>query len=140
MFYIDTSVMVAALMEEASTSRAQIWLSAQVEGALAISDWTVTEYSSALSMKLRTRQIQGEHRSLALSTFNRVVADSFITLSASRQHFEAAARLRDRHELGIRAADALHLAIAMDASATLVTFDHLLQRAASSLGHPCLAP
>ncbi|MGV2081186.1 MULTISPECIES: PIN domain-containing protein [unclassified Rhizobium] len=36
--------------------------------------------------------------------------------------FEAAARLCDRHELGIRAADALHLAIAMDASATLLTF------------------
>ncbi|WFR94133.1 PIN domain-containing protein [Rhizobium tumorigenes] len=61
-------------------------------------------------------------------------------IAARLRVFEAAARLCDRHELGIRAADALHLAIAMDASATLVTFDHLLQTAASSLGHPCLAP
>jgi predicted nucleic acid-binding protein len=58
MVYLDTSVIVAALLNEAATSRIQDWLAAQEAGSTAISDWVVTEFSSALAVKLRTGQIE----------------------------------------------------------------------------------
>ncbi len=52
--YVDTSVLVAALTHESRTGEMQEWLAAQPVGGLAISDWVMTEFSAALSVKLRT--------------------------------------------------------------------------------------
>ncbi len=46
-YYLDTSVLVAALTREARTEDIQIWLSRQNPEALAISAWVVTEFSAA---------------------------------------------------------------------------------------------
>ena len=46
----------------------------------------------------------------------------------------AAARLADQYVLGLRSADALHLAIASDHGATLSTLDQRLATAAGALG------
>jgi hypothetical protein len=47
MLYLDTSVLVAALTNEAETEAIQRWLGQQTGDELAISDWVVTELSSA---------------------------------------------------------------------------------------------
>src|SRR4051812_5136606 len=74
--YLDTSLLVAALTNEAETGRVQAWLGAQVADDLAISDWVTTEFSSALSVKLRSGQIEAPYRAEVLATFARLSADS----------------------------------------------------------------
>ena len=57
MQYVDTSILVAALFDEVHTDPAQRWLSKQGAGQLLISDWVITEFSAALSVKLNADEI-----------------------------------------------------------------------------------
>ena len=95
---------------------------------------TATEFSSALSIKLRTGQIEARHRADALATFTRLAADSFTVVPVSRLQFRTAVRFVEQHVLGLRAGDALHLAICADHGATLCTLDRQLSDTASALG------
>lgn len=134
MLYLDTSLLVAALTREAKTATVQSWLDGQEPAELAISEWVVTEFSAALSIKLRTGQIAADHRATALQAFARLAAESLTVLPISGLHFRTAARLADQHALGLRAGDVLHLAVCADYGATLATLDRRLGNAGSTLG------
>jgi predicted nucleic acid-binding protein len=132
--YLDTSILVSALTNEAETERMQAWLGEQTAGDLAISDWVIIEFSSALALKLRSRQIETAHRADALAAFARICSDSMLILQTSSLQFRMAARFLDQHALGLRAGDAFHLAICADHGATLCTLDHRLAEAGPALG------
>jgi predicted nucleic acid-binding protein len=132
--YVDTSVLVSAFTREAATERVQAWFAKQDPQQLAISDWVVTEFSSALSIKLRMNHLSVEQRASAVSLFTNLRAGSLATTPVMREHFLAAARFADQSGLGLRAGDALHVAVAADLGATICTLDRRLAEAAIPLG------
>lgn len=99
-----------------------------------VSDWVVTEFSAAISVKLRRRQIAPEHQAAALAKFSEFCTDSTPILPVSREHFLAAAGFADRYASGLRAGDALHLAIAAAHDAPLCTLDRRLGEVGPALG------
>ena len=132
--HLDTSLLAAALTNEAETERMPAWLGAQAAGSLIISEWVATEFSAALSIKLRTGQIEEVHRADALAMFAQMRADSFTPLPISAVEFRTAAHFADQYGLGLRAGDALHLAVCANNGATLCTLDRRLSEAGPALG------
>jgi predicted nucleic acid-binding protein len=135
-FYLDTSVLVAALGNEQHTERAQRWLVAQPPDDLFISEWVITEFSSALALKLRTGHLQLEHRAECLAAFAKLKDRSLNTLQVRSAHFRTAAQMTDQYQSGLRAGDALHLAVCGDHGAHMITLDQTLAAAATRFGIP----
>jgi uncharacterized protein len=102
--------------------------------SLVISDWVRAEFAAALSIKLRTGGLEGSHRADALTMFTRLCNDNLTVMPVSRVQFRMAARFADQYALGLRAGDALHLAICAEQGTTICTLDRRLSEAASALG------
>lgn len=134
--YLDSSVIVALLVEEVSTSQLLDWLPQQQTGSLFVSEWTAPEVSSALSLKVRSKQISADRQVAAIAAWGKLRDMSFQTLAVLPEHFETAASFADRYDLGVRAGDALHLAIASAAGFSLMTLDKTMAAAAPLLGVP----
>lgn len=137
-WYLDTSLLVAALTKEAKTGLAQLWLGERIADDLFVSDWVTTEFSAALSIKLRSGSITEPDRNQSLEGYSHLCADSFIVLPVTRPQFHVAAAFADRSVLGLRGSDALHLAICAGQNATLCTLDRRLSQAGPMLGVPTL--
>lgn len=131
--YLDASVVVAAFVQEPATKRVQTFLERSGAETLAISGWVLTEFSSALALKVRVGQIDAVLLAAAHARLRPFVA-SVTRLPVAENDFTRAGVFCQR--LVVRAGDALHLAIAQSAGCTLVTLDDRMARAASELSLP----
>ena len=132
--YIDTSVFISAVTAEIDSRRTRAWLAQQQDAGIGISDWCVTEISAALSVKIRRGEITADQRATALFLLADMIQTSLTVLPVSKGHFVHAARLADDFALGLRAGDALHIAIASANKLEIYTLDKRLAAAGAACG------
>ena len=132
--YVDTSVLVAAHVREPHTTLAQSWLAEQSSGFL-ISSWALVECDSALAIKRRRGELDAASQAAAVSDIDAFAARfSPLTMptEADLQHARGFCRIA---ESGLRAGDALHLAIALRLGANqMATLDTILAKNAVAHG------
>jgi uncharacterized protein len=131
--YIDASVLLPTLIAEPTTEAVYDFLGAAGEELL-ISDLAAAEVASALSRLVRMALLAGADASARLADFEawRAAMSSPVDIAAADARL-AYVYVR-RFDLGLRAPDALHLAISRRLDATLVTLDRRLATAARELG------
>jgi predicted nucleic acid-binding protein len=140
MIDLDTSVVVALLTPEERSSSALDWF-AQCRDPLISSDWLITETHSALGIKQRHHGLSPQARQAAGAQFERLLQGGVELRTLDRGRFRQAAELLQDPALGLRAGDALHLAVALHSRCTrLASFDGRMLNVAASLGMgPALA-
>jgi hypothetical protein len=135
--YVDTSVLVAAHVREPHTGLAQAWLAEQC-GSLLLSNWALVECDSALAIKRRRGELDTASQASAMTAID-AFATRFAPLATPMEADLQRARMLCRNaDSGLRAGDALHLAIALRLGVDqLATLDSVLAKNAAMHG---LAP
>jgi uncharacterized protein len=134
MIYCDTSLLVSALTVEQETPVSRKWIATQDAGVLCTSGWTVAEFSSALSIKLRTKAISETERAAVMTYWRLMLVENIVIVPVPAHAFDLAARFADQHQLNLRAADALHLAVASVHGVPIATLDRTMAKAALEVG------
>ena len=131
--YLDASALVKLFVSEPDSDT----LNQALVGAedVVLSDLTLTEMASALGRRRREGLLtQAESRRLHRDAEKLAVSCRRAELTPP-VHRRAERLLLTSREIPLRALDALHLALALDAgAATLVTYDPHLRQAAGSQG------
>lgn len=122
MLYLDSSLLVPLVLTEPSSPKAKSWLS-DVEDELVTSIWARVEVASALSIKQRTGTLAEGGRAIAERALGRLLDEEIEVVPVQRADFEAAERMAARPVPPLRAADALHIAVAARVGATVHTLD-----------------
>ena len=117
MLYVDTSVIVALLTVEPTTPDVTAWY-AGLQDTPICADWVMTEFSSAISIKLRTGQLTETHASRVRKEFDLLAAGGLRLAAVTRTAFSQAAEMVKQHRHGLRAGDSLHLAVALELGAS----------------------
>jgi uncharacterized protein len=139
--YVDTSVFVPFFVREPGSQSVEEWFERVGVGALALSSWTVTEFVSAIGIKVWSRSLASGEGTSIVRQFSSLVRKSLRLIEPTTADFEKAAWLMERFELGLRAGDALHVATAQNTNGTLlVTLDKALARAAGKIDLPYEIP
>jgi uncharacterized protein len=140
MWYLDTSVLIAAVTSEIGTIAATQFLEQLGPGEACISDLVFSECYAALAMKVRLRELDTAGRDLARQNLLEILPPPQDWLAIERPDFQHAARLCDDFATGLRAPDALHLAVAIRNGLIMVTLDRKLALAARASGHVAQIP
>lgn len=137
MIYFDTSFMIPLILPEPTSGRIEAFLASQHGEALAISHWTRVEVSSALARQVRMRNLSRKAAGAAEAEFNDIVSESFVALLPGAEDFELARQYLQQYETGLRAGDALHLAIASNNRVNAIySLDNSVLKAGRQLGLP----
>lgn len=133
MIYLDTSAAVPLFVREPASAAVDAWFEACAEPLLS-SDWIVTEFASALSIKERSGMLSSKDARAAWRGFEAFCESGLRLVAVSRQAFREGARLARQQAHGLRAGDALHLAVAQEAGAgTIATLNTTLAANAKRL-------
>jgi predicted nucleic acid-binding protein len=134
MIYLDTSAAVPLFVPEPSSAAVESWFTV-CDKPIVSSDWILTEFASALSIKARRGEIAQSQADAAWRAFEAFSRSGLRLIPVSRSAFDHAARLVRNVASGLRSGDSLHLAMAIEAGATqIATADGNLEENARANG------
>lgn len=135
MLYFDTSFLAPLILQESTSAKIENFMTGLPAGELAISHWTRVEFSSLLAREVRMGGLDGQAARDADVQFETIVTESFVVLLPNAADFDLAKEYLGIHETGLRAGDALHLAIAKNRRAKeIYSLDKTLLKAGNMLG------
>lgn len=136
MYYIDTSVLVAYYCPEPLSSAVQRVLG-KIEQP-AISPLVELEFCSAISAKVRTKELQAAAGAHALNLFQKhLTGGHYDIVSIDIDQYDQGIDWISEFSSSLRALDALHLSVAFTNGLTLLTADVALARCAEQFGVQC---
>jgi len=128
--YLDTSLLVAALVHESATAAVCSFLHHAEHDIWQVSRWVDAELASALAMQTRRGVISAIERDEAFTRYQILSAQRLHSLHIEAADYELAARLCLSEDAPLRAGDAVHLALCKRHNSCLVSLDKGLCRAA----------
>ena len=131
--YLDTSVVVAILIDEPSSEIARAWFRRLADDDVIVADLAAVEFAAGISRWLRMGRIDVGQAEFALASFDMLRAQC-LSYAHGRDDFALAELIARDFATKLLAPDALHLASAKNAGATLATFDARLAEAAKPTG------
>jgi predicted nucleic acid-binding protein len=133
MVYVDTSIFVALCTTEQKSDAVDKW-HASSSAKMISSTWTFTEFSSALSLKVRTKQLSEKQSREAWKKFDTLCQNDIELMPLESKTYYSAGILVIDSKSNLRAGDALHLAAAKSFKAkSIITLDKVLEKNASRL-------
>jgi predicted nucleic acid-binding protein len=140
MFYFDTSFLAPLILPEATSDRIAKFISGLAAEKLTVSHWARVEFSSLLAREVRMGGLEAQFAVAADAQFEDILKESFLVLLPNADDFALAKQFLGNYEFGLRAGDALHLAIAGNHRAEAVySLDKTMIRAGKNLGLPVSA-
>ena len=137
MLYFDTSFLAPLILQEATSSKIEGFVAGLTAGKLAISHLTRIEFSSLLAREVRMGSIDSQAARSADAQFETMVRESFAVVLPNAADFDLAKTYLANHAGGLRAADALHLAIAKNHHGEAIySLDKTVLKAGKLLGLP----
>jgi predicted nucleic acid-binding protein len=135
--YFDASFLTPLILQEPTSVQIERFIAKLPPDELAISQWTRVEFSSLLAREVRIGGLPMAAAEKADAQFEVMVKESFAIFLPTVGDFGLAKRFLGTPGTGLRAGDALHLAIAATRRAeTIYSLDKALLRAGKMLGLP----
>ena len=137
MLYFDTSFLVPLILPEATSDKIAAFIRSLAAEAFTVSHWTLVEFSSLIAREVRMGQLDRGAAMRADARFGEMVEASFAVLLPTANDFALARQYLRKPETGLRAGDALHLAVANNHhAAAIYSLDKILLRAGTILRLP----
>lgn len=135
MRYFDTSFLVPLILPEATSEPIAGFFDGLPAEDLATGHWTRVEFASLLAREVRMGGLDAGAAREAGSRFEAMIDESFVVLLPNRDDFDRAREWLGHFETGLRAGDALHLAIAWNrGSEAIYSLDKRMIAVGKTLG------
>jgi len=110
--YFDTSFLAPLIFPEATSQKIARFVRRLAVEEFTVSHWTRVEFSSLIAREVRIGGLDVQAASMADAQFEAMLQESFSILLPKSDDFDLAKHFLGRFETGLRAGDALHLAVA----------------------------
>jgi predicted nucleic acid-binding protein len=110
--YFDTSFLAPLVLPESTSEKIAAFVRRLPVEELTVSHWTRVEFSSLIARDVRMSVLDAAAGARADARFEAMVDASFAVLLPNADDFGLAKRYLGKFNTGLRAGDALHLAIA----------------------------